>query len=51
MIPAEECWYEDMDTDECWDQWDEVDSQCFGYSDDGLPYEWTDVCDAVDLLW
>ena len=40
-----------MDSDECWEQWFTVDSQCYGYAGDDVPYLWTDVCDAVDLRW
>ena len=34
-VPDEECWYELIDgSDECMEQWFEVDDQCYGYTDE-----------------
>jgi len=50
-VPDDDCWYpETSNTEECWTQWDTVEAQCNGWWTTDF-YNWTDVCDASELLW
>ena len=50
-MPDKECWYANLQSDDCEDQWASLAFQCSNYKgfleDKSVAYLWTDDCDAL----